>query len=142
MKYRYEISPSWPIIVLFCVMASYGCGFFTPQSKPILAAICGIAAIIFMAVILISVKLTHVAWRHARGRAIPLFEFVRDGQEVLIRGASPHMIDVGKTYIHLLVERDVDRMHCVVDAKAFDVPPFGDTYFKRVGNEMRYLRGF
>lgn len=142
MKYSYKLSLSWPIMVLICFLSSYGCGFFSQRMNPIIAAACGIVAIVSMAAILTSAKLAHAAWMHARGRAIPLFEFVRDGEEVWIRGASPRMNDVGKTTLHLLVEKGVERMHCTVDAKAFAVPPFGDTYFKRVGDEMRYLRGF
>ncbi len=139
---KYKISISLPVMVAICCIASFSSGILTHRKDEIWAVLAAMIALVAMGAVIISTKLMHMRWKHSRGRAIPLFEFVRDGEEAFIRGASPHMIDVGKTDLHLLVERGVDRMHCVIDAKAFDVPPFGDTYFKRVGGEMRYLRGF
>jgi hypothetical protein len=107
------------------------------------ATIFALIAIVSMALILISAKWTHSAWVYARGRAIPLFELVKDGEEVFIRGTCPHLIDVGKTNLHLLVERGIDRMHCVADATVFvDATPCENSFFKRSGEEMRYVRSF
>ncbi len=139
---NYHVRTSFPVAFILCSVAYALSGYHFSKGITGFSMIFGAAALVLSSLLLAMMLFMSWTMMQSRGSAIPLFDLVKDGEEVLIRGASPHLIDVGRTNLHLLVEHGIKRVHCFIDAKAFPRQPFGEAYFKRIGNEMRFVRQF
>ncbi len=139
---NYHVRISFPVAFILCSTAYLLSGYHFSKGITGLTMIFGAAALALSGLIIAMMFFMSWAMMKSRGSAIPLFDLVKDGEEVLIRGVSPHLIDVGRADLHLLIEHGIKRAHCVIDAKAFPKQPFGEAYFKRIGNEMRFVRQF